>query len=262
MKKVQLIGLVLCSAALLTACKKSTPQATPAPTQKPRKADTNVNQEPISSRPYVILSPREDGKAISLKIMEMKKKAVDADYEVEYSAGSLLQGAFGTIDSLQSLPVAKEILLGSCSTGGKCTYNTGVTGGTMTLRFGNPDFTLKQEWSFIEKANKEPIWNSRDGKFSIDVSKTKNTVGFVIVYNTPGFPGTFEGTVLAGPYSIAATGPLTGSATVSIRLPQDQTTGKILAYDGKTWTELKTTITDRQATATSAIGQVYVVVSK
>lgn len=253
--------LVVCTFAF-SACKKKAPESAPVPTQKPRKADTNLNQEPVASRPFVLLTPRADGKAVTLSIQEMKKQATDAEYEVEYSAGSLLQGAFGTIDSLSTLPVNKEILLGSCSSGGKCTYNTGVTGGTMTLRFGNPDYSLKQEWSYIEKANKETTWNARDAKFSLDVSKAKNTASYVIVYNSPGYPGTPVGTVVAGPYAVAYAGTVTGNATVSIRLPQDVSTGTIASYDGKIWTELKTTVTDRQAVATGPVGQVYVVVTK
>ncbi len=264
MKKLLMVALVLIiGGTVFAGCrKKASPQASPAPTQKPRKSDVNVNQEPVENRPFVRLNPKDGGKAIDLAILEVKKTAQDLEYEIEYSAGALLQGAFGNIDSLASLPVKKEILLGSCSTGGKCTYNKDISGGVLTLRFGSPDYTLKSEWSYKENALKEKVFTSRDAKFTLDISKGKNTSNFVLVHQAPGYPGTVEGKVVAGPYMIAPVELMSGTASVSIRLPMDAEGGTIMAWDGKTWKEVKTTIKDRVAEGSGPVSEVYVVVAK
>lgn len=263
MNKLKILALVVSAGLILSGCgKSSSPTATPAPTPKPRKVDKNVNVEPVENRPYVRLEPREDGKAVTLTIVEVKKAAEDAEYEIEYNAGSLVQGAFGAIDSLKTLPIKKEILLGSCSTGGKCTYNTDVTGGDLTLRFGNPDYTLKSEWSFTEGATKLKTLSSRDAKFTLDISKAKSTTSTVIIHLAPGYPGTLTGKVIAGPYLVAPFEKISGSVTASIRLPLDATDGKLMAWDGKAWKDWASSTKDKVVTGTGAMSEAFVVVAK
>ncbi len=264
MKKALLIlSLVCITGVAFAGCRKQTPQPQAvAPTPKPRKVEKDVNKEPLENRPFVRLSPRQDGKAIDLTLVEIKKQSADLEYEIEYSAGELIQGAFGTVDNLSSLPLKKEILLGSCSSGGKCTYNTNVSGGNLSLRFGNPDYNLKSEWSYTEKAIKEKVFSSRDGKFTLDVSKAKNSANYMIVHAAPGYPGTMEKTVVAGPYSIAPADQIKGNVTVTVRLPLDQDSGTIRAWDGTAWKEWQTKTTNRVSTATGPMAEVFVVVKK
>lgn len=264
MKKIILASLFAFSIIVLSGCtqKPAVPTASTAPTARPRKADVNVNTEPVAQRPYVRLTPINDGKAIELSIIELKKTAKDLEYEIEYSAGALLQGAFGSIDALSTLPVRKEILLGSCSSGGKCTYNKDVTGGNLTLRFGNPDLTFKSEWSYTENALKGKTFSSRDGKFSLDVSKAKNTANFVLIHQAPGYPGSIDGTVVAGPYVVAPADKITGTVSVSIRLPLEVETGTLYAWDGKAWKEWKGKLADRTITASGTMSEIYMIVQK
>lgn len=252
---------VVASSLLLTGCgKKPTPTAT-GPTPRARKVDINVNQEPLENRPYVRLTPSADGHTIVMDVVEVKKKAADLEYEIEYNSGSLLQGAFGQT-SLSSLPVSKNILLGSCSTGGKCTYNTDVTGGTLTLRFGSPDYTLKQDWSFVEMKKGVTTFTSRDGKLAADASKAKIKATDVIVYQTPGLPGQAPGTVVTGPYTVAANGAITGSVALTFRVGSDVSAATIYGYDGKQWKSLSTKLADGQATTNGDLMDAYVVVKK
>ncbi len=262
MKTMKLIAVVLTAGLLLAGCKKKTDTTAPVATQKPRKVDKDVNKEPVENRPFVRLEPRDDGKAVEMTIVEMKRAAQDVEYEVEYSSGSLLQGAFGTIDSLKSLPIKKEILLGSCSTGGKCTYNTDVTGGDLSLRFGNPDYSLKSEWSFTEGALKLKTFTSRDAKFTLDVSKAKNASNFVIVHLAPGYPGTLPKALIAGPYIVAPADKITGTVTASVRLPLDATDGTLMAWDGKAWKDWASTTKEKVVSGTGTMSEVFVVVAK
>lgn len=263
MNTLKIVAVLLCTGLIFAGCTKTaSPSQSPTPTQKPRKTDVNLNKEPVENRPFVRLEPRDDGKAVEMTLVEVKKKAADVEYEVEYSSGSLLQGAFGTIDSLTSLPVKKEILLGSCSTGGKCTYNTNVTGGDLSLRFGNPDYSLKSEWSFSEGALKLKTFTSRDAKFTLDVSKAKNSSNYVIVHLAPGYPGTLSKTLVAGPYIVAPADKMTGTVSVSIRLPLDATDGTIMAWDGTAWKDWASTTKDKVVSASGPMSEVFVVVAK
>ena len=264
MTRKLLLASMLVGSLLFAGCKKSGSTANTSPTPRARKVDVNVNQEPIANRPFVQLTPRGDGHAITLNVISLKKPSTDLEYEIEYNSGSLVQGAFGQVAlDASKLPLSKEILLGSCSTGGKCTYNADVTGGTLTLRFGNPDYTLKNEWSFAEVAKAGGTFSSRDGKFVLDTSKTKLKTGNVIVFQSPGFPGTLTSDPIAGPYTLSVNTTITGTPTVLVRVPSDVTSASLMGWDGKAWKELSSKIdANKQLSTTGALLNAYVVVKK
>jgi hypothetical protein len=261
-RKILVMGVVVGS-LLFAGCGKPQSQGQANPTPRARKADVNVNMEPIANRPFVTLTPRADGHAVELNLISEKKPSTDLEYEIEYDSGSLVQGAFGqtSIDA-GKFPLSKEILLGSCSTGGKCTFNTDVTGGTLTLRFGNPDYTLKNEWSFAENAKAGNSFVSRDGKFTLDTTKSKLKTGNIIVFQSPGFPGTLTSDLVVGPYAVGANITV-GTVSVSIRVPSDVNTAALMGYDGSSWKELSTKISsDRLLTYSGALMQEYLVIKK
>lgn len=262
MNKSMLISGVLVGSLLFAGCSKSA-APTASPTPRARKVDVNVNQEPIANRPFVNLSARADAHAVELNLISVKKPSSTLEYEIEYDSGSLVQGAFGEITGLNNLPTTKEILLGSCSTGGKCTYNPDVTGGTLTLRFGNPDYTLKNEWSFAESAKAGNNFTSRDGKFTLDTTKAKLKTGAVIIFLSPGYPGTFNSEIVSGPYTVGSSSTISVPVTVSMRVTSDVTSAALMGWDGSTWKELSTKIgSDRQLSYTGTVLMAYVVVKK
>lgn len=264
MKRTLLLATVVVGSLFFAGCRRQAPQGQVGPTPRVRKADVNVNQEPIANRPFIQLTPRADGHAITLNVVAVKKPSTDLEYEIEYNSGSLVQGAFGQISiDPNKLPATKEILLGSCSTGGKCAYNSDVTGGTLTLRFGNPDFTLKNEWSFAEVPKAGGKFSSRDGRFSMDATKAKLKTGHVIVFHSPGYPGTLAGDVVSGPYTVGMNTTLSVGPTVSVRVSSDVSAAVLMGWDGKQWKELTDKITtDKLLTYTGALQQTYVVVKK
>lgn len=261
---VKVAVFVTVASIVFTACSKPATQTSALPTPRARRADVNVNTEPLENRPFVTLSPRNDGHAVELTLLEIKKKATDVEYDIEYNSGSLLQGAFGDVDLSQgSVPYAREILLGSCSTGGKCTYNTNVTGGTVTLRFGNPDFTFKNEWSFADVNKTDKVYTSRDGKFTLDTTGAKTSATQVVVYQDPGYPGSAPGTIVAGPYTVGVNGAgISGKVMVSMRLPSNEGKYSIEAYDGKKWSELPTTTANQTASTVGPLQVLYIVIQK
>jgi len=225
---------------------------------KKKKIAPPVNTINVEDRAYVKIIPNSNGRNLTLSMEDVKKQAESVDYELEYQAGSLLQGAFGQIE-LSAIPARKDILLGSCSAGGACTYHEDVQGGSLLLNFdGDEDYGLKSDWKFIDNKAKETAFSSRDAKFQIE-SKDLKTVRYLVIYNSPGFAKGLVGQVVSEIYNLAGSSDLDGQATLTIRMTEE-TAGKIMGYDGSKWQEFKTTVAGKEATATVELMESYVVV--
>lgn len=203
----------------------------------------------VSERPYVMITPSANGRNITLMVDALKFDAKKGEYEIEYQTGNLLQGAGGRVD-VTDLPQELDILLGSCSAGGKCSYHEDVTGGTLKLRFevDGERTALKNDWAFIENEAGEDSIASRDGKFGITAAGLE-TVDYAIVMQSPGLPENPETPLLSDPYSVATATAVRGGGEVRIRMNEASETATILAWDGSTWTQLETTVEEKMATA-------------
>ncbi len=235
--------------------------ASPSPTPQKKRINDPVNIIPVSDRPYLQIVPDATGKHVFLQVKELKKTALSLDYELEYQSGELLQGAFGAID-ITKLPASKDILLGSCSAGGACTYHVDVKGGTLLARFsGGESYAVKSEWKYIENKARESQLSSKDAKFQMtapELSKLK----YVVVYNSPGYPGKPEGEVISDIYSLAMPTSLPGQAKLTIRTTQEASTATILGWDGQSWKEFKSVVDGKSVTATVDFLEAYLVVKK
>jgi len=232
-----LIGIVIGGAFWFKANSKPTPEA--APVAK-KKLSLPLNVIPETDRPFVRVEPLADGKNVVIKVLELKKAATEAEYELEYQAGSLLQGAFGNI-KLDKIPSETKLLLGSCSAGGACTYHTDVQGGSLLMRYTGPEsFALKTDWKYIENKTKETAFSSKDGKFQISspaLAKSK----LLIIFNSPGYPADPKAPIVSDHYSLAFAVPVTDKLKLSIRAKEE---GKltIQGWNGQSWVSFPTTI--------------------
>jgi hypothetical protein len=210
-----------------------------APVAK-KKLSLPLNVIPESDRPFVSVEPVADGRNVIIKVTQLKKIATEAEYELEYQAGSLLQGAFGTI-KLDKIPSETKLLLGSCSAGGACTYHTDVQGGSLLMRYTGPEsFALKTDWKYIENKTKETAFSSKDGKFQVSapaLAKEK----LMIISNSPGYPADPKAPVVSEHYNLALATPVTGKLKLSIRAREE---GKltIQGWNGQSWVSFPTTI--------------------
>lgn len=230
-------------------------------TPQKKKISEPVNQIAVSDRPYVQIIPQADGRNLMVEINSVPKPADSAEYELEYQAGTLLQGAFGLID-LESLPSSTKVLLGSCSAGGACTYHTDIKGGSLVLKFnGAENYALKQDWRYFDNwGNKETEFGSKDAKFQM-TSKDLAKQRFIVVYNSPGYPTGLTGTVVSDPYSLTGSAAFTGKAEVTMRATEEGTL-KIMGYNGTSWKSFETTVDGKSATATVDLMELYVVVKE
>lgn len=258
---VGLIVLILAGVGVYAFMKsRSKPEETPQTAQKKKKIST-FNVIPVAERPYILIRPSEGGRNIFLVIEELKKPADAVEYELEYQAGELLQGAFGELP-LTSFPASKDILLGSCSAGGACTYHQNVQGGTLVTRFsGTDEYALKNDWRYIDNTARETTAASKDAKFQIDSPEiAKQRV--VIITNSPGYPGTLPGTSISDIYSLSTVSTLTGTVEVTMRANEDATAAKVAVWDGSTWKTVAGTADDKSLTAEVPFGQAYVVIKE
>jgi len=206
---------------------------TDTPTTPTRRVE-QINKLTVKDRPYVTLTPRTDGREITLTIDNLTN-ATNAEYELEYQAGSMLQGVFGTIDfSTEEQPVSKKLLFGSCSKG-KCKYDDNVTGGSLTMRFEGKEepYVLKSDFNLQQMADREGVFTSN-----------------IVIASTMGLPAELEGEVIAGPYAfLATTSPRLTQAELTIKSKDDLTTAKLFHWTGKAWTELESELGTNKITA-------------
>ncbi len=233
------------------------------PKDEARKTITSkkpeVNLLEREKRPYVTLIPRADGREVSMTINDLKNQEELVEYELEYQAGSMLQGAGGRIDfSEEPAPVTKKLLFGSCSKG-KCKYDEDVSGGSLTLYFtGQEEYGLKTEFTLNKMEDKKGVFTSRDVKTSLDVGeKGLDNDVFVIVASTMGLPASpaggpseVGGEVVAGPIGFFTAEKQTiKKATLTFKGIKAEGNLKVLGWDGSNWQEYETKLEDNTATA-------------
>lgn len=109
----------------------------PPPTEE---EETQVELLPADPNIVVELSAARDKRSVDLSVSKIPAGTVSVEYELSYNTGEgLPKGALGKISLNSKTEVERNILLGTCSTGGKCSYDTGVTSVKLVLRFNHPD---------------------------------------------------------------------------------------------------------------------------
>jgi len=238
--------------------KSASVEPTPEPAKRRIVEPSNVIS--VEERPVVFLAPEADGRNLTIRVTTVKKPATSAEYVLEYQAGELLQGVNGALD-LASLPAKTTQLMGSCSAGGKCSYHENVKGGSLLLRFlGAENYSLKQDWKYIDNRAKETAFSSKDAKFQLE-SKDLATARYLIIYSSPGFPEGVTGTVVSDPYTLQTSSVLTGKGTLTMRANEEGGLS-VMGYDGEKWKEFTGTLDGKMITAEVDLMQLYVVVRK
>lgn len=259
---IAVIAVILLLGGVFAATKLLGKKDAPEPTQQAKKKITlPVNVIALEERPEVTITPEADGRNITVAVSSVRKEATEAEYELEYQAGTLLQGAADLLE-LADLPVSKKILLGSCSAGGACTYHEDVKGGTVTMTFtgGSDPYALKSDWKYIDNKAKEGEISSRDAKLQLS-SKDLASNRFLIIFNSFGIPEGLSGTPVSSPYTITSSSALQGAAELTLRANEDGGT-TIMGWDGTTWQEFETTVDGKTLTATVELMPIYVAVKK
>lgn len=218
------------------------------------------NVIPVAERPVIYLVPKADGHNIDIIIDEVKKSASEAEYTLEYQTGTLVQ-AQENIISLAALPATESVFLGSCSAGGKCTMHEDIGTGSLRTRFAGTDsYVLRSDWKFIDNAEEETAFSSKDAFFQIESEEFEDR-RYMIIFNGPGYPEGLEGTPVSDPYVIRSSAPLSGEATLTMRATQEGSLS-IMGWDGESWTEFEGSVEGKSISAEVELMQLYIIVSK
>lgn len=235
-----------------------TAQETP---KKKKKIGISDNIIAVADRPYLRLLPLSDGRNIIIEATEIKKEATQIEYELEYQAGSLLQGAFGAIELVSNgaaKPQAK-ILFGSCSAGGACTYHEDVKGGTLRaiLTGGAEDYAVKSEWNYLINGKRASKHQSKDELFTITGDNLAKQ-SYLIIYTNAGYPTGLSAEPVSAPYSVTTTSALTGKGTVTIQATETPTA--IMGWNGSSWETFSGTVQGATITAQVDLMDLYIAV--
>jgi hypothetical protein len=154
--KIFTLSLIIASSLFLSACGPKKPTATVTPTPTPRLVEI-----PVSERPVIALTPREDGHMLFLKLTQVPDSVDSIEYELIYSAKDasveIEKGLGDTIHEISST-IERKLLLGteSCTNGCKYKYDEGVSGGTLSLKFINKNGQISTyESPFILRSTAE-----------------------------------------------------------------------------------------------------------
>lgn len=254
-------ALVVISGTIFAFTKFNKSQETESePTTQKKRIQEPVNVISVSERPYLTIHPHADGHNITLAVEEIKKPAEKVEYELEYQAGSLLQGAFGQF-TLDNFPAREQILLGSCSAGGACTFHEDVKGGSLLTRFsGEETYALKSRWKYIINSSRETSFSSQDAKFQLESDDLANH-SYLVIFNTAGYPEGLEAEPVSEIYALTSASNLNGEGQLTIRAEEEGEL-TIMGYDGEEWVEFETSSDGKMTEAEVELMEVYVVVEK
>ena len=244
MKLTKIIPLLALS-LFLAGC--GAPKASPTDTNKKQPLTTKIliNELPLANRPFTVLVPHATNRLFTF-IAKGADKATAAGLDLEYVSGNLLKGASAAIQSPIPSTYVKAIILGSCSTGGKCSFDKELKSGTMKfkLNFPGQDVThmLKGDFTFVTGQTNLP-----DGKVIFEPSKTTLKDNLILL-NSFGLPFPTTKETLLYPVVISATSDKQIIGTLTIN-QAGVTSAEI--FDGTTYVPLK--ITNKDGVITVAL---------
>ena len=234
-------------ALLLAGCG---PQKAPAPTinkYQPLVTKLLVIELPLQDRPFTVLVPHATNRLFTYVTIGAEK-AQSASVDLEYQSGDLLKGARASIDTPIPNTFIKAIILGSCSTGGKCTFDTDLKSGTekLKLTFPGQDVThvLKGDFVFLTGQKNLP-----DGKVIFEPSKLTAKENLIML-NSFGLPKPVNQEILLYPVVFSSTNDKVISGTLTLNQ-----IGVVSAaiYDGQNYLPLK--ISQKDNVVTVALNQ-------
>lgn len=243
-------SVIIISVALFVFKGSGKKQTTSVAKQSPLTTKILINELPLSDRPFTVLVPHPTNRLFTFVTIGADK-AQTASLDLEYQSGDLLKGARASIESPIASPFIKAIILGSCSTGGKCTFDQDLQSGTekLKLTFAGQDAThlLKGDFVFLSGQTNLP-----DGKVVFEPSKLTAKQNLMMM-NSLGLPksvGETASSALLYPVVISSTNDQTISGTFTFN--QVGVTSAVI-YDGATYQPLK--ISQQGGAVTATVNQ-------
>jgi len=183
-----------------------------------------INELDYSQRPFFLLTQHSTGKLLTL-YLDRADQVESATVDIEYLSGDLLKGARSNIDSPGNDDFAQAFLLGSCSAGGKCSFDQDLVSGSTKVKLSlNKDDSLhilKGAFSFVT----EDSVTTTDGRFTY----TPDSTGYQLLVDTLGLPADLDGDPYLYPLAITSSSSnISGQMSV-----QAKEVASVLIYDGQ-----------------------------
>lgn len=237
--KLKPILVVLLLSLLLAGC--GTKKVTSTTDSKPKSLITKllINELPLKDRPFITLVPHTTNRLFTFVGMNINK-AAQSSVDLEYQSGDLLKGVKANIDSPIPNPFIKAIILGSCSTGGKCSFDKDLKSGTtkLKLNYAGQEAThlLKGDFTFIMGQKNLP-----DGKVAFEPSILSAKENLILM-NSFGLPKEIDKETVLYPIIISSA----NDKNISGVLTLSAVATSALIYDGTAYQSLKTITKDGQ----------------
>jgi len=200
--------LLILPVFIFSACilKPSAP-AKPSPTPEPKTIELKPEE-----KPYLSLIPSADGHWLKLKIDNISNFITQIEYELIYRAvdnqSEIEKGLGDTVKEIQGNRVERDLLMGtsSCTNGCKYKYDTGITGGNLSLTFITPNSEpLSYETPFILKTGtelkKDKILALSEENFTINLSNPGSD--YFLLLKNYGYP---KNPTISSVYSVFSSG--------------------------------------------------------
>ena len=225
------LGSILAAALLLSACtaKKPIDQTT-------KQTRQLINALPVEQRPFLVVFPHSTGKLLTIYLDRVDPKYKQSSIDLEYLSGNSLKGGRTTIDFPKSLPFAQAFLLGSCSSGGKCSFDTDLVSGNIKNKLNDgTDIVnvLRSDFIFVTRGE----ITSTDGRVTYTPSSVKQKDQ--ILLDTQGLPKAVEGRLAYAPIAISAVSSAKISGKLTFRVSGVKS---VMIYDGDNLLPVKATI--------------------
>jgi len=232
MRRLTAITIILLFSLFLSGCNK---KAVDSNSQTENNTQNNrllINALERSKRPFVVMIPNSSNKYLTLYLDKIVSDINSISLDIEYLSGTSLKGGRVTPSFPIDLPHAQAFLLGSCSSGGKCSFDKDLISGTIKSRLDFNDgqgHVLKSDYVFVEGQVSTP-----DSKVTYSPKNSKQT-GQILI-DTQGYPGQISAETVFNPIAITAVGSTKIQGTLKIKA--DGAT-KGLIYDGEAYQSLE-----------------------
>ncbi len=227
------IGLILAASFLLAACNAKATKTPPT-----RQVRQLINALDVTKRPFLAIFPHSTGKLLTLYLDHVGDSYKQSTIDLEYLSGNALKGGRTTIDLPKPLPYTQAFLLGSCSSGGKCSFDTDLISGDIKNKLDDGSETmnvLKSDFVFVNKG----AVTSTDGRVVYTPTNAKQKDQ--IMMDTQGLPKELDGQLAYAPVAISTVDNKKISGTLAFKV-----TGitKAMIYDGTNYQPIKVRTSD------------------
>ena len=228
---IRKLSLIIGAALLLSACGAKKPAS-----QTTKQTRQLINALPVSARPFLVVFPHSTSKLLTIYLDRVAGNIKQSSIDLEYLSGNALKGGRTTIDFPKALPYAQAFLLGSCSSGGKCSFDTDLISGNIKNKLDDGTDVinvLRSDFAFVTRGEV----TTTDGRVTYTPSSAKQKDQ--ILLDTQGLPQAIEGELAYAPIAISAVGNAKIVGKLTFRVSGVKTA---MIYDGSNFQPLKAVI--------------------